>query len=183
MNARHPQAAVRVWDVWVRLGHWALVLGVATAWLSYQEMTWHELAGYAVWLVALLRLIWGLVGPRHARFAQFVHGPRVLLAYAAQVRSHSEPRYLGHNPLGGWMIVALLATLLVACLSGWLYTTDRFWGVAWVGELHAWSANALLGLAALHVCGVLFSSWRHRENLVAAMVHGKKSAAGPHDVA
>ena len=85
-----------------------------------------------------------------------------------------EPRYLGHNPLGGWMIVALLLMVGLVGASGWLYTTDRFWGVAWVEELHEQLSNLLLILVALHVAGVLYASYRHRENLIAAMIHGRK---------
>jgi cytochrome b len=89
-----------------------------------------------------------------------------------------EPRHLGHNPLGGWMTVILLLTVALVGLSGWLYTTDRFWGVEWVERLHSTLADALLALAAVHVAGAIYASFRHRENLVAAMVHGRKRAAG-----
>ena len=90
---------------------------------------------------------------------------------------------MGHNPLGGWMIVALLATALAAAISGWVYTTDAFWGVAWVERVHVFFAELLLLLAALHVAGVAFTSIRHRENLVAAMLHGKKRATDAGDAA
>jgi len=90
---------------------------------------------------------------------------------------------MGHNPLGGWMIVALLATALAAAISGWVYTTDAFWGVAWVERVHVFFAELLLVLAALHVAGVAFTSIRHRENLVAAMLHGKKRATDADDAA
>ena len=86
-------------------------------------------------------------------------------------------------PPGGWMIVALLITLFGICGTGWLYTTEKFWGVEWVEELHEKLTYTLFGLVALHVGGVIFSSWRHGENLVAAMIHGRKRAPGERDVA
>jgi len=83
-------------------------------------------------------------------------------------------RFIGHNPLGGWMIVALLIIIAAAGLSGWLYTTDAYWGVKWVADLHEALSDILLGLVALHLGGVALASFRHRENLVAAMLHGRK---------
>jgi cytochrome b len=76
------------------------------------------------------------------------------------------------------MILALMASLIVVTLSGWLYTTDRFWGIAWVETLHSKATDVLLILVGLHVAGVLYASWRHRENLVVAMVHGRKRSGG-----
>jgi cytochrome b len=99
------------------------------------------------------------------------------------VLRNEEPRYLGHNPLGGWMIVALLATAALASLSGWLSVTDRFWGAKWVQEAHEAFGNALIFLAALHVAGVLYTSWRQRENLAAAMLSGVKRPPESGDVA
>jgi cytochrome b len=87
---------------------------------------------------------------------------------------HREPHYVGHNPLGGWMILMLLATTAGICITGWLYTTDRFWGVAWVGQLHEFLTDALIVFVILHVAGVVFTSIRQRENLVKAMITGIK---------
>ncbi len=175
---------VRIWDRLVRIGHWTLVASIVVAWFTrHGGGRVHEWAGYAVIAVVLVRLVWGFIGSRHARFAGFVRAPAFTLRYSQLVVAGREPRYLGHNPLGGWMIVALLACALLAAASGWLYTTDRFWGVEWVEELHEGLSNLLFALAGLHLAGVVVESWRHRENLVAAMVHGKKRAAAPDDVA
>jgi cytochrome b len=138
---------------------------------------WHEWFGHAACAIVALRLLWGLVGPRYARFAQFLRSPAATLGYARQVFARSEPRHLGHNPLGGWMVVLLLTAVALTVVSGWLYTTDEFWGVQWIEALHGASSDALLALATLHVAGVLFTSARQRENLVAAMIHGRKRAA------
>ncbi len=180
-DSRKPE--VKVWDRLVRIGHWTLVFSVAGAWLAHGK--WHEGLGYTVLAVVMLRVVWGLVArgdSRYARFAQFVHAPAQTAAYAKQILNHSEPRHLGHNPLGGWMIVTLLATLSGICITGWLYTTEKFWGVGWVENLHEGLTNFLIVLVALHVGGVIFSSLRHGENLVAAMVHGRKRAPGERDV-
>src|SRR5207344_1558354 len=99
------------------------------------------------------------------------------LGYLRQVLSGRAPRYIGHNPLGGWMIVALLACIAGLSLTGWLYTTDRFWGDETVETVHRLLAWGMLGLITLHVAGVVFTSLRHRENLVAAMFSGRKRPA------
>ena len=155
------RTAVRVWDPLVRIGHWFLVASVAAAWFTREGYgVWHERIGYAALAIVFMRVVWGFAGPHYAR--------RVVTA--------SEPRHLGHNPLGGWMIVLLLVVIALVGLSGWLYTTDQYWGVEWVGQLHEALTNALLALVALHVGGVALASYRHRENLVAAMLHGRKRA-------
>lgn len=177
---------MKVWDPLVRVLHWVLVASVAIGWFSTLGWgtAWHNAAGYAALAVVLLRLVWGLaLGGRFARFRQFLRSPRATLAYGARVLAGREPRYLGHNPLGGWMIVLLLATVAAIGITGWLYTTDAFWGDEMVERVHRTLAWALLGLIALHLAGVAFASWRHRENLVAAMLHGRKRPPADGDVA
>lgn len=176
-------STIRVWDALVRIGHWALVIGVCVAWFTRDAGKWHEWIGYAVLAVVAVRVAWGFIGSRYARFAQFVRSPAATIDYSKQILVRREPRHIGHNPLGGWMIVALLATIMVVCVSGWLYTTDRFWGIAWVGNLHEHSTSVLITLATFHIGGVIFSSLRHAENLVTAMISGRKRAPRPGDVA
>jgi cytochrome b len=164
-----------VWDPLVRIGHWLLVVTVVAAWFTrHSPGAWHEWLGYATLAVVVVRVTWGFSGPPHARFADFVRSPRTTLQYVAALFRRREIRHLGHNPLGGWMVVALLVAVAFVGFTGWLYTTDRFWGVEWVEDLHDVSADALVGLVLLHVCGVVFSSVRHRENLIASMLHGRK---------
>lgn len=172
--------SIKVWDALVRIGHWSLVAGIVAAWFARGR--WHEWLGYGVLAVVGLRIAWGFTGTRYAHFSQFVRSPADTWHYGRQILAHQEPRHIGHNPLGGWMIVALMFTTLVVCASGWLYTTDRFWGVAWVEQVHEGSTNVLLTLAALHIGGVIFSSLRHAENLVLAMFTGRKRAPSPGDV-
>ena len=174
---------VRVWDPLVRIGHWLLVTTVAAGWFSRSGWgVWHEVIGYGALGVVGARILWGFTGSSHARFVGFVASPAATLRYAHQVLARSEPRFEGHNPLGAWMVIALLAAVILVGLSGWLYKTDRFWGVPWVERLHGTLADALLILIALHIGGVLYESLRHRENLIASMIHGRKrpepSAAG-----
>ena len=175
---------VAVWDHAVRLMHWTLVLAVAASWittLAFGKL--HQPAGYLALAVVLLRCAWGFAGGRYARFAQFVRGPGATFAYLRLVLRGRAPRHLGHNPLGGWMIVALLACVGGLGLSGWLYTTDAFWGDETVDIVHQTLAWAVLVLATLHVAGVVFTGRHARENLVLAMFDGRKAAPGPDDVA
>ena len=165
---------VRVWDPVVRLFHWSLVTAFATAFLAEEGGRLHDAAGYTVLGLIGIRLVWGLIGPLHARFASFVPAPGQLTAYLRELARGRPPRFLGHNPAGGAMIVVLLATVLTAAASGWLMTTDRFWGIEWVENLHEGSAWLALILVGVHVTGVLVSSLMHRENLVRAMITGDK---------
>ena len=168
---------IKVWDLLVRILHWSLVAAVVGAWLTRDgEDPRHVQLGYAALSIVAIRIVWGFVGSRYARFTDFVHSPRATAAYLKDVALHREPRHTGHNPLGGWMIMVLLATIAGICITGWLYTTDAFWGVAWVGETHEVLTDILIALVALHILGVIFTSIRQRENLVMAMITGKKKA-------
>ncbi|MFT3819356.1 MAG: cytochrome b/b6 domain-containing protein [Rubrivivax sp.] len=176
--------AVRVWDRAVRLLHWALVACVAAAWFTRDlRGPWHEWLGYGAAAIVASRLAWGFAGSPYARFAQFVRAPAATLAYARAVLAGAAPRYLGHNPLGGWMVLALLAAVAATCLSGWLFTTDWLWGYEWVEDAHAALAWMLVALVALHVGGVVFTSRHQKENLVRAMLTGDKPAPSGDDVA
>jgi cytochrome b len=192
---------VKVWDIAVRVGHWSLVGLFAIAYLTgeIEVETLHAWAGYAIIAIVLFRVLWGVVGTRHARFADFVFGWRTTLAYARSLIAWRPKHYLGHNPLGGWMVVALLATLLLVCWSGLeLYAVEGKGPLAQEtvtlvpqaqakhddngkhGQESAWEdvhevlANLCLLLVFLHVGGVLVASLVHRENLIRAMITGKK---------
>lgn len=175
---------VRVWDRAVRVLHWTLVVSVALSAIGLVALFGvHQPAGYAAFAAVLIRIVWGMVGSRHARFAQFVRGPRASLHYALAVMQNREPRFVGHNPLGGWMVVALMLCIVCLAVTGWLYTTDAFWGDATVEAIHRALAWTLLGLVVAHVAGVLFASLRHHDNLVAAMFSGRKRAPTGDDIA
>lgn len=185
-SSPQPEPRVRVWDGPVRLLHWSLVASVAVTALTLVDAigigAWHKPAGYVALAVVLLRVLWGVIGTRHARFSAFVRGPARTVRYAGDVLGGDEPRHLGHNPLGGWMVVALIAAVASLSFTGWLYTTDAFFGSEAVEDSHRWLAWTLLALVALHVAGVLYTSLRHRENLVRAMVDGMKRAPAAHDI-
>lgn len=177
-------ATVRVWDPLVRFFHWSLVGLFTFAFLTGDE--WqkpHEVAGYVIAGLIGLRVIWGFVGSRHARFASFVYRPSTVAGFLTDTLRMKARRYLGHNPAGGLMVVGLLLAIAVISLSGWMMTTNAYWGVEWVEELHEAAAFGALGLIALHVGGVIVASLEHGENLVRAMVTGRKRAPGPNDIA
>lgn len=170
---------VRVWDPFLRIFHWLLVVLIAAAWLTSDELkTVHKAAGFAIAGLLALRMLWGLIGPQHARFADFLRSPRAVAVYLAAMWRGDEPRFLGHNPAGGAMVLALLLTIASTALTGWLQTTDAFWGSSLMEEVHEVFANLILLLVALHLGGVLLASLRHRENLVRAMIDGRKAPLG-----
>ncbi len=172
---------IRLWDAFVSVFHWSLVMTFFTAWWAGDDHeTLHLIAGYAAGALVAMRIVWG--GTGYARFAQFVRRPSTVLSYLADIATGREVRYLGHNPAGGAMIVALLALIAAICVTGWLLT-DLYWGSAVLERVHEVLTNVALGLIGLHVLGVVLSSLRHGENLAAAMVTGRKRAADADDVA
>lgn len=180
---RESASQIPVWDRLVRGLHLAFIGGVTAAWFTrHGAGRWHEWIGYGVLGALALRLLWGWIGPAPARFRGFVRGPQATRHYVALLLRGAAPRHLGHNPLGAWMIIWLLSLLTLITLSGWLSTTDRYWGVAWVMNLHLWATWALLASIPLHVAGAMHASLKHRENLVASMLHGNKRMASGDDV-
>ena len=177
------QRPVMVWDPLVRVFHWSLVLSFVVAWLSADDwMDLHYWAGYAASALILFRVAWGLFGSHYARFKQFVKSPTKTLSYLSSMSQRREPRYIGHNPVGSLMIVSLIVLVSMTSLTGWMYTLDRFWGVAWVEEAHEIFSHLMLAMVVAHVGGVFYASVRHHENLVRSMLSGKKRAAGGDDI-
>ena len=174
---RSAAGTVRVWDPFVRVFHWGLLTLFVVAFATGDEMeSLHLGAGYAIAALIGLRMVWGVIGPRHARFSNFVVSPRKTFDYARKAARGEAPRYLGHNPAGAVMIIVLLAMLTSISATGFMMTTDAFWGAEWVEDLHKALVYATVGFIALHVGGVIVSSWTHRENLVKAMITGRKRA-------
>ncbi len=182
---------VKVWDPAVRVFHWALVVAFTAAYLSGEEwLTLHVYAGYAVLGLIGFRVIWGFIGTRHARFSDFVTSPRRALLYVRDVALMRGRRYVGHNPAGGAMIVLLLASLLLTTFTGLaVYAADEQAGplagllagaaeefTHALEEVHEFFANFTLMLVFVHVAGVLVESLLHHENLVRAMITGRKRA-------
>lgn len=180
--------SIRVWDPVVRIGHWTLVISFFTAYFTEDDfLTPHVWAGYLIGVVVSFRLIWGFIGSRHARFDDFVRSPAAAFGYLADLVRRRGKRYIGHNPAGGMMTLVLLASLAGTVVSGIvLYGMEESAGplAAWVGEYseseHLWEeihevfSNLTLLLVGVHIAGVLLSSCVHRENLVVAMLTGRK---------
>ena len=174
---------IRVWDPVVRLFHWLMAAGfVANMFVLEEGKRLHRWAGYAILAAIAVRLIWGFIGPVHARFSDFVPAPRRLLIYSKALLARREPRYVGHNPAAAVMMAALVGLMVLCGVTGWMQGLDAYWGVKWVRELHEATANAILMLAGLHVAAAIVESVRHRENLVWSMITGRKRAPSGDDV-
>ncbi len=170
-----PPATIKVWDPFVRVFHWSLAALFFVAYATGEEIQKvHIAAGYAIAGLIAARVVWGFIGPRHARFGRFVRPPREVFAYLRDVALLRARRYVGHNPAGAAMIIALLVMLTGTCITGYLMTTEAYWGSKWVEDAHEMMANATVSLVVVHVLGVLIASFEHRENLVRAMVTGRK---------
>jgi cytochrome b len=183
------ESQTQVWDLLVRLFHWSLVAAFATAYIVEDDLLGvHVWAGYLALALITVRLIWGFVGTRHARFTDFVRGPHQVLSYEQDAIPLRAPRFLGHNPAGGAMVVALLLLVGLTGLTGMaLYGAQELSGplapllsgvAPSVGEaleeVHELLANLTLVFILAHVAGVLFSSFAHQENLIRSMITGHK---------
>ena len=220
---KNSENMVKVWDPIARIGHWTLVIAFFTAYFTEDDfLTQHVYAGYVVATVVCLRVLWGFVGTEYARFSDFVRSPAITLHYIRDLMTNRARRFLGHNPAGGAMIVALLIGIAGTASSGlMLYAIEEGKGplADWVAdtpvpqgapilisrayadddddddrhndeeheddareefweETHEFFANLTLFLVGLHIAGVLFSSYAHKENLVRAMFTGRKRS-GP----
>ena len=168
---------IRVWDPVVRLFHWTIVAGcVLNLFVLEDGEAPHRYVGYAVAAALALRFVWGFVGTRHARFADFFPTPSRLVPYLRDVLRGRERRHVGHNPAGAVMMLLLMLLLASVCLTGWMMGLDAFWGEEWLEDLHGTLANAVLVLALFHAAAAIVESWRHRENLVLSMITGRKRA-------
>ena len=194
---------VSVWDPLVRIGHWALVIGIVLAFFTAEDFPEsHEFIGYTIAVIVGIRILWGLVGSRHARFTDFVYRPSAVISYLRDMVAFRSPRYLGHSPAGGAMVVAILLVLVVVVSTGIaadevrdsnplasgavstqlegkdnVRSAEGEKSESLIGGVHEMMTNLLLILVALHVAGVAVSSFAHRENLVRAMIDGRKRSA------
>jgi cytochrome b len=165
---------VLVWDLPVRLVHWLLVASFAGAFLTAESerlRALHILFGATLAGLIVFRLAWGVVGTRYARFGSFAFGPRAVLRYLRSIATLRSVRYVGHTPAGGWAIWVMLGLGLAVGVTGYGAYAD---GPEWLEDAHGALAWTLLAVVAVHVAGVALSSVLHRENLVAAMITGKK---------
>ena len=185
-NSTHT---VKVWDPFVRIFHWTLVLSFFIAYITEEDfLVIHSFAGYTVLALLLLRIVWGLIGTRHARFSDFTYSPQTIKAFIKDTLYLRAKRYLGHNPAGGAMILLMIISLLITTVTGlaiygieeqagplasWSTQKDSLWGDVFE-ETHEFFANFTLLLVFMHVAGVIIESFIHKENLVKSMVDGKK---------
>ncbi len=170
------RAGPMTWDPVVRLFHWTVVAGCLFNFVLDDGKLAHRWVGYIVAAALAIRILWGFVGTRHARFADFVPSRQTLRTYILDSLQFRERRHQGHNPLGAVMILAMMALLALIALTGWMTTLETFHRAHWLEEVHEAFANLLLPLVGLHVAGVLYGSLRHGENLVKAMITGRKRA-------
>lgn len=209
--------SVNVWDLFVRLFHWLLVAGIISQLVTAEDLrSVHVRIGYIIIILLILRIIWGIVGSRHARFTDFIYPPADILTYLKGLIKGRPRHYIGHNPAGGAMVCALLASLLLTALTGLMilrtegkgplsqhsqYTAARAWAddhpvlrgddasrhdnkaqARFWKEIHETLVGISLFLIGLHICGVLASSYVHRENLILAMITGRKKVPDKTDV-
>jgi len=177
---------VPVWDLPTRLFHWLLALSVGTNLIIDPRGDWqfavHVTAGCTALALVLFRIVWGLVGSRHSLFADFVRSPSVVLQDLGAALRLRLNRHTGHNPLGGWMVVALLVMTLATAATGLFSATREGTGGPFVGliggrgldDIHGTLGNLMIFLVILHLCGVALHYLVARENLVGAMITGRK---------
>ena len=166
---------VEVWDLLLRLWHWALAVCVLIAWFTptvYDGL--HRIVGYSVIGLLAFRLIWGFWGSRYSRFRMVGVRLRAAPNYLWNLRRGITGRYIGLNPAGTLMLVALLLSLAVSAITGAMSVTVTFFGVWWIEDTHAYSSDAVIVLVVLHIAGVVLMGLLQRENLIRAMFTGRK---------
>ena len=193
-NTESSPRKVRVWDLPTRLFHWLLVILVitsfATAKIGGNAMQYHEWSGFMILVLLWFRLVWGFVGSRESRFVTFVRGPAAVFRYAVKILRPDSRHYLGHNPLGGWSIIAMLSALMVQAGTG-LFANDDIvtegplykWVSKatsdWLTRIHRLNQELLIGLVVIHILAVLFYFFYKRENLLKPMITGFKQWNDP----
>ena len=166
---------VDVWDLPLRLWHWALAFCILIAWFTptvYDGL--HRIVGYSVIGLVAFRLVWGFWGSRYSRFRMIGVRLRTAPNYLWNLRRGITGRYIGLNPAGTLMLVALLSSLAISAITGAMSVTVTFFGVWWVEDTHAYSSDAVIVLVVLHIAGVVLMGMLQRENLIRAMITGRK---------
>lgn len=167
--------SIRVWDPLVRVFHWGTaLLFLANFTLLEGDRMAHRYVGYLLFALVLVRLLWGLIGSKYARFSAFWPRPSEIMTYLRDLATGRAATHLSHNPLGALMVYNLLATLILICITGIMMESDTFWGIAWIKQLHEILADYAFVCVGLHVAGVVIETKRSKINLVKAMVTGRK---------
>ncbi|MCZ6854378.1 MAG: cytochrome b/b6 domain-containing protein [Gammaproteobacteria bacterium] len=191
MNPQTSKTSV-VWDPLLRLFHWSLAFFFVIAYLfESDELGMHSHAGYTVTLLVLFRLVWGLIGPTHALFSDFLAPPGRVYTYLRQLFRRTATRHIGHNPAGAAMIMVMLISLLVTAFTGMCLFAMEGSGPlvntfvsSWPGhvleDIHEFSSHFTLIMIIVHIVGVLLTSLVHKENLIKAMITGTKPPDAPY---
>ena len=182
--------SIPIWDIPTRIFHWLLaalvILAFITGKIGGTAMKYHELSGFAVLSLVVFRLVWGFAGGQQSRFSSFVRGPVTVLRYASSLLRKDSAHYIGHNPLGGWSIIAMLISLLLQTGTG-LFANDDiltegplFHLVSkqtsdWLTGMHHLNQKVLMVLVALHICAIMFYLFAKGENLLIPMITGRKT--------
>jgi cytochrome b len=188
--------SIRVWDIPTRLFHWLLVALVIFSFITGNiggtAMRYHEWSGFVILVLIVFRIIWGFTGGQQSRFKVFVKGPAAVIRYASSLLTRDSKRYIGHNPLGGWSIIAMLISLLIQVGTG-LFANDDilFEGPlydlvsrntsGWLTSIHRLNRTILLVLVVIHICAVLYYLIAKRDNLITPMIDGTKIWQQNHD--
>jgi cytochrome b len=188
-NAVKKVYSIRVWDIPTRLFHWLLVALVvfsfSTGKIGGTALKYHEWSGFAIIVLVVFRLVWGFMGGQQSRFISFVKGPATVIRYAASLLRRDSTRHIGHNPLGGWSIIAMLISLFIQAGTGLFANDDIFFegplsgfvskkASDWLTGIHHLNQKVLLILVVIHICAVLFYLIVKRENLIKPMITGTK---------
>ena len=179
MKATPVARTVKVWDRFIRAFHWSLVACVLTNFFVIDDgASVHQWLGYSACALVLARIVWGFIGSRHARFADFFPTPATIRKHLTELASGALQHHDGHNPVGALMMLSMLAVVLCLGLTGFLQTTDVFWGEEWLQELHEMLASTLIAFAGIHAAAAVVMSHLERTNLIAAMITGVKIRRG-----
>ncbi|QHE74820.1 cytochrome b/b6 domain-containing protein [Hydrogenophaga sp. PBL-H3] len=168
-------ASKRVWDPLVRVFHWSLVACVLLNLFVVDDgEALHQWLGYAAAALVGVRVVWGFIGPRHARFADFFPTPRRVANHVRALLREEPEHHWGHNPLGALMVLGLLSMVLALGLTGWMQGLDAFWGEEWLQDLHEGLGEWLMPMVGLHAAAAIVMGRIERTRLVKAMVTGVK---------
>jgi cytochrome b len=194
-SMRQGRATILIWDLPLRLFHWLLVACIAVSWYTVEvsgDMRLHMLSGYAILTLVLFRIAWAFAGPPHARWRGMLYRPSEISQYAKRILKREPSGYAGHSPLGALSVLAMLLVVSLQAATGLFATDGDFYAgplnayipsrtASAVTEVHEVNFNLLLALIALHVAAILFYLLFKRENLITAMITGRKGAtqSGP----
>jgi len=195
VNSGKKMYSIHVWDIPTRLFHWILVglviFSFITGKIGVTAMKYHEWSGFAILVLVGFRIVWGFIGGRQSRFSSFVKGPVAVIRYASSLLKKDSKPHIGHNPLGGWSIIAMLTSLLIQAGTGLFANDDIFTEGPlydlvsrktsnWLTSIHHLNQKVLTVLVVIHIGAVIFYLIVKRDNLIKPMITGNKTWHQPH---